>query len=773
MAAVVLTSEFYDDEGLAWAIYVYDKSASGIYTTTFRTAKGSILVTDEGDDNDPFKRIITKKLSFTMLMNTAEYTGGQRTAILDVYNGITTSPEGRYYVLLVQGSTRKFVGKILADVGDLTLNYHRDVTINATDGLIQLKDIDYRPVDYDDRTPESLIPIDSFVEHFTEILKRNDVVDFFYNDALFAPTTVPMFTTSSFWTNPLPTALGHTGDMMKCVAKKNTYFDQEKDKAYRVYDKCFDILTDLLTGFNMRMYYSDGCYHIEQMGYQDNLTLVRYAYDYTGTATTSPGNKVTHDITDNDDIYVLADPSLKHIPPLKAVILKQNKKYDNIFNGIDAFLHLTDPDNPGPHNMGYVIAAGNELVFDLRFLNELGLPILDPGYIQFEMSIKIGDYYLINNPVQDNILKETATQGVYDWKEFQWTLTPSTFKILRNNNGFVQLYFYSYPNTIVLGLSDEIPEDGDFIFELVSIKYLDLSFVEMPTNTARIPKWTIRKDSRIYIVTNGDKGLTEVPDNTIIYELGDVKNSIVYEAKMSYFDADTVAVFNSLWFKIASGASFIYSPSVVANLWADADMGVSLPIQELAIKQMLGMRRKPNRVVRLSMLRKDGLVCHMDDRYAIGSNLYIPLRMVHNVDRAEYQVSLWSVLKDFSGVNIIRYSDDEPQPTLYSVDLATNKPLTSSIRGYWKWTGVTDPYVTLDEALGFYITSTTTPEEIEEYFDVYKTNIRMEYVDYTTLTFPLTAGDLLLTQYTVEPDNDKFHFALCENETVIIKYLKV
>ncbi len=773
MAAVVLTSEFYDDEGLAWAIYVYDKDASGIYTTTFRTAKGSILVTDEGDDNDPFKRIITKKLSFTMLMNTAEYTAPQRTAILDVYNGITTSPEGRYYVLMVQGSTRKFVGKILADVGDLTLNYHRDVTINATDGLIQLKDIDYRPVDYDDRTPESLIPIDSFVEHFTEILKRNDVVDFFYNDALFAPTTVPMFTTSSFWTNPLPTALGHTGDMMKCVAKKNTYFNQQENKAYRVYDKCFDILTDLLTGFNMRMYYSDGCYHIEQLGYQDNLTVVRYAYDYTGTATTSPGNKVTHDITDNDDIYVLADPSLKHVPPLKAVILKQNKKYDNIFNGIDAFLHRTLTDNPGPHNMGYVIGAGNQLVFDLRFVNEADA-IIDQGYIQFEMSIKIGDYYLKNNPITDNILRPTATQAVYGEKEFQWTLTPSTFKMQRMQIGFLDILFNLYPNTNVIGLSDEIPEDGDFIFELVSYKFLDLTFTEMPANTAKLTRWALSKNSRIYIVTNGIEGLKEVPDNTIIYELGDVKNSIIYEAKMSYFDADTVAVFNSLWFKIPlGGASVLYAPSVVANLWADADMGVSLPIQELAIKQMLGMRRKPNRVVRLSMLRKDGLVCHMDDRYAIGSNLYIPLRMVHNVDRAEYQVSLWSVLKDFSGVNIIRFSDDEPIYKLNVVDLTSDKPLTSSIHAYWKWTGVTDPYVTLDEPLGFYISSTTTADEIEEYFDVYKTNIRMEYVDYTTLTFPLTAGDLLLTQYTVEPDNDKFHFALCENETVIIKYLKV
>ncbi len=77
----------------------------------------------------------------------------------------------------------------------------------------------------------------------------------------------------------------------------NTYFKQDEGKAYREYESCYNALTDLLTGFNMRGYFSDGAYHFEQLGYQDNLTLIRYTYDYDGAEITSVGNKVTHNIT--------------------------------------------------------------------------------------------------------------------------------------------------------------------------------------------------------------------------------------------------------------------------------------------------------------------------------------------------------------------------------------------------------------------------------------------------------------------------------------------
>jgi len=115
MAGLALSSNFYDDYGIPYSILIYDKDLTlGFGVQTFYTPKGSIIITDEGDDNDPFKRIIPKKLEFTIIMYVPDYTELQRNAILSFYTALTTSPEGRFYVTVVSGTKVMFRGKILA-----------------------------------------------------------------------------------------------------------------------------------------------------------------------------------------------------------------------------------------------------------------------------------------------------------------------------------------------------------------------------------------------------------------------------------------------------------------------------------------------------------------------------------------------------------------------------------------------------------------------------------------------------------------------------------
>ena len=765
MAGLALQSQFYDDFGVPYQILIYDKDlSSGFGAQLAHTVKGSIVLSDEGDDNNPFKRIIPKKLTWTILMYSPDYTELQREACLDFYTGITTSPEGRYYVILKSDTVTLFRGKVLADVGDLVLNYHKDLKLDATDGLLQLKDIDYRPTDYSDQVPTELIKVSTFVQHFTDILSRNDVVDFFYNDPLFEGTTDAVFTTSTNWEPTSPTAL--TGDVFKYVSKRNTYFKQQEGRLYREYSNCYDALKDLITGFNARMIFADGAYHMEALGYQDNLTLVRYGYDYTGTATTGPGNKTTHDISDNDDIFILADPALKHMPPFKAVSLKQNKKYNNILSGLDIWFHRTDTDNRGPHNLGYVIGAGNTLIMDLRFEMIYTNPVhpsIFINYVEIELSIQLGDYYLSND------LSTHFVTGV-DPKDLLWTLTPSTFKMqILHSNNYPLPNFPDYPIKMI---SDEIPEDGEFIISIVSWRYID-PFGGDTAFTSDFIKLTLSKRTRIFASTNGIDGLLEVPDNTIIYEIGDIKNSIVYPEELTYHDTEVggVAGFNSLLLVVPAGPITQY---LTTTEWTDDDMGVTLPIQELLLKQMLGMRKIPNKVVRLTIQRNDQTLMHFDDRYALGTDLCIPVKCVHNVDSGTYAMSLWSPVKDYDGVNIVRWDEDQPVGPYYiGSELELMRPINPGLQRCWKFTGVTDTYVTIDEALGFYIGGSTAPEEIECYFSVYHNGVYQEYIDYTSLTFPLTPGDILPGQYTVEPDTDTFHFAYCENDTIIIKYIKV
>ncbi len=127
---------------------------------------------------------------------------------------------------------------------------------------------------------------------------------------------------------------------------------------------------------------------------------------------------------------------------------------------------------------------------------------------------------------------------------------------------------------------------------------------------------------------------------------------------------------------------------------------------------------------------------HFDDRYALGTDLCIPVKCVHNVDSGTYAMSLWAPVKDYDGVNIIRWDEDQPiGPSYLLGEISLMRFNGPGIQQCWKFTGVTNPYVIIDEALVFYIGGSTAPEEIECYFSVYHNGVYQEYIDYTSLTF--------------------------------------
>jgi hypothetical protein len=353
-----------------------------------------------------------------------------------------------------------------------------------------------------------------------------------------------------------------------------------------------------------------------------------------------------------------------------------------------------------------------------------------------------------------------------------WTTTASTFKLIifKPSEFIFPNFQYVFP---LKGLSDEIPEDGNFIIRLVSWRSLDNFLVEVASETPKLIEMKLNQLSRVYAVTNGIDGLTTVPDNTVIYELGDVRNSIVYEEKLTYHDTDinSSTGFNSLVLLFESGGGTL---SARTTEWTDDDMGETLPLIDLLLKQMLGMRKIPNRVVRCKMERKDKVRMFIGDRYALGSNLYIPLRVQHNVDAGSYQMSLWSPIKDYDGINIVRFDNENVQeaviylPAFGDVAQFGSKAITY----YEKFVGVTDPSITISDTLGFYFGGSPTPDEIDARWTVLVNGVVQVYKDATGMTFPLTGGELNMGEYTCDVDNDNFWFAFNDNVTIIIKYLK-
>jgi hypothetical protein len=622
-----------------------------------------------------------------------------------------------------------FVGKLIADIGSLKISHHQFVKITAHCGIKQLETIEFRPENFID-TSVFLSTAYSFIELITQLLKKNDVANEFY-DASPLPLTA-MFSTNMQWEESQLSSNNQLGQ----VYMRNHYWT-EVSRTYRRYESAMTVLQDILNGFNMRMYYSRGSWHFEQLSSQDKLFPLRITYDYTGTQLQAISTKVQRDV-DNDDIKVLPTPELTHIAPLKAVALKQNKQFYNILAGSDIYHRQTGPDKRGPHDCGYQIGTGSFLVhdlyFDIKLSSELGI---NTFFIVIEMQVKIGDSYLKNTYFDNegaaldwHILKNTPIQfapfNAFNPLTYEWTLAPSTIKIaiLKTSAevwGAGPLYA-SFKNFGITGSSIEIIEDDIFTFSIVSVKAHGISGSEITTDTTKIEQTTLLKKSRFIITPNGLEGLVEVPENTIIYEIGDTRNTLIHETSIRFFDSDTALLQRGLFVK-PTGGNWALSVE-----WTDDDLGLTLPLQQLSMASMLSMRYKYGRVIKSSLINTAGTTLYLLDRYNWDSKLHIPLTWSHNVDQGVYSLDLWEVFKDFPSTNLLDVSNDpdtEPEYPEYIGD--SGAPVRLGIEYWEEWIDVNATYVVMT-GYSSNLINTTDLYAVKSKWAVYVNGVKQLYV---------------------------------------------
>lgn len=696
-----LSSIVTDLSGVEYRLIIYDRDYTGSEITTFSIPRGGLTLSHEGDQSDPFKRICPTKLTWSMFLNLESYETEQIAELESFYTDISGSYEGRFYCTLrhnIFGGSVLFRGKIITDLGEISLNSPGEVKFTAVDGLSVLKDIEYRPTEYTDLVAEYAIKTYSFNSHFQQILMKSDVNQFFYEDTAFNGVADILFTTAAFWTESKSVA----GDIFNQVRKRNTYF-KTIGGTYRKYDNCYNALVDLLTGFNARIIFSNGIYHVEQLGYLDNLTLTRYKYDYDGNYEGIYGNKTTVNINTNDDIKLIPTPTKRVLAPFKAVELVQSKQYTNYLNG----LKVSSDANPGPHNFGNVIAVGLKLVTQFRFyFKDKGtepLWVSNANYghkIEIEFKIKLGNYYL--KIIGDNSIVEPTGKSFEPIRTAEWTLTNQTVKfiterVIKSNNQdtynwLVFGWFSSIERPWVIE-SLTCPVNGELSLELIDIDYT-INNIPIDLEVEFI------RDSRL-ILAKGYNDLYEVPDDISIYEVGDIRNTIVYEIKFDYFDTTTNYVaFKQLFIKNSS-----YPVETFTTQWTDSDMVSTLPIQQLCMKQILGMRAKPTEVLDFTLINLSNYPLTYDMRFAFNDELYIPLTLEHNIESGEYRYNLYKVFKDYAGINIVNIPPPITEVPEYPVP---DGGLDSAISGggggvqyYEEWTNVSTNYVTVDYVQGY------------------------------------------------------------------------
>lgn len=756
-------------------IFIYDRDLEASTTDTFDAGPELFTIKWDGDRQDPFKRIVPSSCKFTVLM---KRDADDFDLLSTFYDDLVNSKEGRFYVRIIKllplGSETVFLGKVLVDTSDKIIDYIEEFTIQCIDGLTDLKNIEYRPIGYVETSPEWAGKTITFVDHFIDILTRLDVVTYF-NDAINWGNTV-LLTTSGNWTESQSVA----GDIFNQVRVRNYWFEQ-KTPTYRKYKSCYDVLEELLTGFNARIYSAKGHFHVEQLGYQDNPTdeLVIYGYNFDGNAMagTYYEDKVQHNIDSDDTLLVGTGVSVRRLPTFKAIELTQAREFHNYING----MNINWPGNPGPHVLGAVLGDSVKIITSLNALISFEedfnpyLYFVGPDdFTQYvfivEYQIKVGSYYF--EPYEENLtdgftdIRATTARHWEPIVQGAWTLTPTTIKVryesfyLFDDGHDMALHYYlmldRFKTIDLIMESEELPvQDEELSFEIVDviakIKYQNTETV-MPS-----PTYFIRKTSRIIAGPNGYQDLYELPDSITVYEVGDVNNTLVYELNLGYFDEPNLLLMRQLW---------IGSPISVPTVeWTDPDSPGDLPIQKLVSKQMLAMRATPNNTWSLPLMYSDDTPIYFRDTIVIKDKVHIPIEM-EMIGRGPggyttYNTIMWEVFKDFDGVNIVDTGEGEvDQPLPLPFDYDAESPGTPVETYYEEWSGVTADYVDSVTSLDYYFVLSLDPVTIRGRVRVYVDGIKYRYVDANGLTFPLTPGDLLPNEFTVDVATNRIYFPL-------------
>ena len=759
---IVLSAIHKNNSDRVYTIRIHDREFAGPDSTTeFKCDPYFFKFKNEGDDNDPYKRIIPSSLEFTVLTGSVEYTETQKTAIATFYEGLTNSYEGRYYVEVMSVGLVIFRGKILPDVGDYLLENIGDFIVVAIDGLTDLKNIQYRPTTYSDLLPTDNIKTISFADHFTDILLRLEALQFFKDRYLadIMPgdsTSYPIF---SYATNWIDESIDFARPLLDQLMVRNYWFEQ-KNKTYRVYENCWDVLTDLLTGLNARLYWNNGMYHMEQLGYMDNPApdiiiehrRINAADEIIAGETAVIKTQWNYDT--NDNLQAGRGITQRRLPAFKAVELEQVKAFFNYINGLE----FTVPDNPGPFDFGYVIGSGQKMVIQWFIEIYMGtgfstIPfasVMKVEYI-FTLKVKMGDYYLVaDNPIYDGEVRvypsgdfHVSSGGTVP--ELNWTLV-DTDLIIRWENTFNASNINDFYNqnsnwrqaitssALILG-STEIQEDGNIVAEFVSFacKVNNVTVGGFPPSGLKL-----KKTSRL-IIASGYNDLYEQPAEIKRYEVGDARNTLIYPIKCRYYDGESKNFLGQLFLDPPEGSGITYE--IPTTAWYDGDIGGPYLIQDLMLKQILAMRAKPTNTIKISLFMLSSSLLSFTDQIVFRGDVYIPINMEMMGSGAggytTWNATLWVVTKDYVGINVVdtgtQYDpSDTPVPFPQSNDLiyATPGLVPSAIEYHEEWTDIATAYVTpVDDQLIFYVDTTSDADaEIKKKWGVYINGVKQRYI---------------------------------------------
>lgn len=471
--AVRLYSEFKSDQGILYRIEIHDTQWLAA-ATTFNVDSRGFELTYEGETDDIVSPIIGSRLSFGAYSANATF----ETFI----NTLKTFQENRFRVVVYRPTavweswadlwnnatdpwdeiSLYWIGWLtqdLVNVEDSSAPYIYEIT--ATDGIGRLANIDFNDSNVIDQTG---LKITRLTEVMVSALKKIGTEDLWGASDVFFETSVDWWETNSqTYSTAVDPFHNHAFDVR--------LFHSRDDDGNVVYATAFDVLRQLTTLYNARIYMQRGRFVFEQYGNRD--TASRYVSKYDKTTTQLERILLSDDLTLNQTAAGGARRSgnnFDFLPALKNVSVQYVQRFLNPLNAFGVFKFT---ETATSYTAGFIAGGvGTQLSFGTFAFTMLVTGPVDPYpvFAVFKMRIRIqdastGTYYYCNRDFNGFL-----AANMYD--PTIWTTTPGYYYF--DLPAFYPLTQSSLTTPISI-LTPDIPVSGELDFELTLHDILDSS----------------------------------------------------------------------------------------------------------------------------------------------------------------------------------------------------------------------------------------------------------------------------------------------------------
>jgi len=714
LAEIAFSTTFKSIQNVEYTVKIYDYDDT-LTAFTREMSLQDLFIETRGDDRDLIDFIKPVRAGFKFYVLDA-YTDALKDALI-------ASPEGRFYLEIMQGENRLFFGRVIGNSYQQSDEKQPEIAIEAIDGLTILKSKPYLH-------PSVGGGFSNLKEIFLECLNRIDVIDKYYG----TDDNVLVYTT---------TLKNKTNQDFLQTTYHADYFYEESNGIKKYYN-CYQVLEELCKRYFMRLHYQNGEYILQGIETWASSTPAYTAYQKNGVVGSTGLAVNTYEVTDDVTTRMLAGGTFYYEPGYRRAVINVSKYHlnKNLADGI--YWRYSDT--------SYKII--NQLIANTDYMAKVKISLALPSTI---ISLYPEIYYVM---LRFYFKREGDTSTRYEYVDNDYapfnhdielttasaTLTPSNSATEEYTD--VLMPFRNIPNGSSLDLFMYMPLDSTTEDKTISMKVTFVNFYDGGNQVVT----TIPSAYNCYTISM-DLGIDpiEKAQDDIFFEATSDGSEETETKEVNILACDQYgSALGRTYVKFTTGGDF----EVTENKFKYG-AGSYSALERLIVKTMLGLIKNKQMFFQGSWYRR-GNYPELTDVIEYRGAEWILSRKSWNILDEIVDVSLIKIGVIDTGVTV---TEDEPVliPDFPSSDILDPLSPAGGTESYYQdWEDVTDSHVTITEDAEIYFPDDVA--KVKGRCRVYVDGIKYKYIDYTTLTDPPAVGELQPNEYSYSITDNALYF---------------